>query len=1512
MEPSQLHTELDTWAKANSELFFRHNLTASRLTISKGGQLWKPSNVAHDDSKHPGILFFDYPAVILTRNYAYMTPQKHADHEPQFSLYFFEEDKLPEHKPSNLDEIVDVSPPLLSMFQKLDYSPLQDQRTDVGILKPGDLTYYTAKFKRLSAQANIFEPIIVSLFLWDMDKQQKISAVWRFLPDSSSFKSFEELIPKHVLNESLEMPLPYTTCHKRIQIIVTLDRLFLRTAGASLQKYYEKPNPSNRQAAENDLKQCNQKLTITFAWACMPFPKFSTGDPIDCLFDRFYLTQCASDSYLSNAFAQNLKHEKTIPFELLFEISPQRSKIPPLRHYFNFPICPYTTFMNELIIRPIQAHFKFPRFVKGRNIIAKIHIYYYDKKKIFLDGFYGGSSYTTKCQYHEENPKFDEDIIVSLPLYLPTNTRMLVFFQHASVKSKAKNLVHQIGCLSFPLFNSDGTFIEDGVHRSGILYENELLGDEIIEEVVPPTENNQFIFSTTLRSSIYTSDPQVNHIFNNELSSLENKTNLSQQLVLPHLYSILDKIIENINDGVYEGFNALVKILSLFQRDRSHADSKYLIFYLKFCALRHSGEESFHERFIQIWAKYLKNTEFDQKRSDFFCCWFLLELLTKSLMLKNENVDIDSLNYITSTLSSYLPKFRDSGQYIGNAINKHLCFFYKDLFEFVDHSLVFKMLEQHINLDLQGTTNLFDRECFRDIISTFISPKIFLYLTAPVGNSSLFINLFLPHIKSAMNVPEHTNDIFKLIYDLLLQFEPSEHRKIAPQLLPLLQFIGQSAPILESYPSKSYLVYILVVAHYIFYYNNINKFTNEYSRCASLIIKLSAKLSESEQEIIKETIKKVSTSENITKTMTAGLRESEIFNNPLELEQAPKTRKFASFRMSTRGDSIKLNTNPTLNANYVKIFENLSFAIQAFMLKYGNVHQDLDSLNYIFAKIVDVEIPPLLRHYYYESIKLFAINSTNIIFRNPKSNYKHILRKLFQKLDSEGIELIEELIKIEKKQYHSTNTSISLITRALYKSPPTEETCMLLKNSMFSSFAENLYLINKDLDNEELRVNNIDAYSYLLLKKADLLSRSPDARCEMLLHLTSYHTQNQYYSEAINSQITAAALVAEYLYHLGRLTEKFKDPIQKFSVPCPSCVSEICPDEVINQIPVIRGFCTSKYFNEYGLIYLITNAQDSCKRANLFELSAKLHSLLLPIAESRQLWQLLKKNFYTGCFAWQVIGSFTTTTERNLGTYYRVQYQKGANDVVNYIYRETKFANLWQVCERIKKSAQYYAKGKTVLISNEGEELDPSKFEDDKFYVHVKCVNQFFTPEERKKRITVFEQNHNISKFYFDLPFSKNAQSSIENCWLKRFIFKSPHPLPYIVNRVEIPKENITKYTFSPIEFSCQNLQKQIDLLNEGIARKDALAIQPLLQGSLLVQVNEGPQKIAEVFLGNGEENEHKPKLRNIFRQFLETIAAATKVHGEYVKTNPVFAVLQEELELSLNRLNSVIQTYLK
>ncbi|KAH0795838.1 Dedicator of cytokinesis family protein [Histomonas meleagridis] len=553
MKPSQLHSELDKWARENSELFCRHNLTASRLTISKAAQLWKPSGIDHKDIKHPGIEFFDYPAVIVTRNYAYQSPQKQAENPPQFSLFTYDESLLPEETPETIEDIVKVAPPLLSVFQKLEYSPLQDQRTDVGILKPGQLSYYTAKFQRLSSKAQIFEPIIVNLFLWDMDKQHKISQTWRFLPNASSFESFSSFISPSIFNAPNEKPLPFTTTHKRIEIIVSLDRLLVRSAGASLQKYYEKPNSSNRQAAELDIKQCNQKLTsITFAWSSKPYPKFSTGDPVEVSFDTFYATQTVSDQYLSTAFSQSLKHEKTVPFELTLVLSPQRSQIPPLRHYFEFPSCPYTSFINDLIIHPIQAHFRFPRGTRGRNILAEIQIIGSNNNPI--PGFNGEKVYTTRCQYHVDSPKFDEDIVVDLPLSLPKTAKLVVFFHHASVKPKAKNPRRQCGCLVYPLFNPDGTFIQNGIHKAGISYSG------APDEIVPPTEGNQFIFSINLRSSIYTSDPQVNTVFQGDLAKLTTHPN--SQLLLPHLYTVLDEIIKQINEGKYEGFTALVQILS--------------------------------------------------------------------------------------------------------------------------------------------------------------------------------------------------------------------------------------------------------------------------------------------------------------------------------------------------------------------------------------------------------------------------------------------------------------------------------------------------------------------------------------------------------------------------------------------------------------------------------------------------------------------------------------------------------------------------------------------------------------------------------------------------------------------------------------------------------------------------------------------------------------------------------------------------------------------------------------
>jgi hypothetical protein len=400
------------------------------------------------------------------------------------------------------------------------------------------------------------------------------------------------------------------------------------------------------------------------------------------------------------------------------------------------------------------------------------------------------------------------------------------------------------------------------------------------------------------------------------------------------------------------------------------------------------------------------------------------------------------------------------------------------------------------------------------------------------------------------------------------------------------------------------------------------------------------------------------------------------------------------------------------------------------------------------------------------------------------------------------------------------------------------------------------------------------------------------------------------------TQLAAAALIAEHLARLERLPPGVfaspKHPALAFTAACPPASGEVSNTTILIDSPNVRGWCRSVYFCESGLIELIYTAMTSAKRAMLFEVAIRISNLLRPLAELRRLWPLLQRQFDDAAFAWQAIVSVGSKSDRALGNYYRVQFQ----DRSVYVYRETHLANLWQVMEKLKARAAVLAGGKPVVVQNDGEELVAAKLDPANYYVHVKAVEQHFTAEERRQRMTVFEQNHDVRRFYFDLPFSKMAQSSIEHCWLKRTIFVLPQPIPYLNSRVHIPPENIQKLEYSPIEYCCQNLQLQVDRIDDAVQKSqlegDYRSLQPLIQGSLIVQVNEGPQKMAEVFLAGATENQHTMNLRAIFRLFLEANRKAVEAHESFATKNPVYTALQEELDAGLKRLRVALQPFLK
>ena len=897
---------------------------------------------------------------------------------------------------------------------------------------------------------------------------------------------------------------------------------------------------------------------------------------------------------------------------------------------------------------------------------------------------------------------------------------------------------------------------------------------------------------------------------------------------------------------------------------------------------------------------------------------------------------------VCEKLSSKLPEYRTKQVTTGLSLNITLVNFFKDVIEVGQFDTGFKMITNHIqHLDLISQRT--DRECFRDIMSNLFTPKIFLFsLLSPDGTSLTYLDVhFIPSIEEGIPIEQHTDMVFRMIFQILSQYNKQQYLEfIHSRLIQILHAIDRKISVLQSYKLKTYRVNIFCVSHYLFYYllENKSSINEKWTDIAKLMLRSAVHFKgDDRQKLIKECANQGS--EDLTKRMLSDVKA--------EARQISGARKFASLKQTRTSEVI---SRPTERVEITRTFDTLAFCTQIVLIKPIIYYDAVYVINNIISEFFDVHISPYIESDVYDAIGKFIEVRPLTFFCGINTRMKHIIHKIIAKPNVYNIRLLDKIRSVEissripcgfvyktEKDKDRVNDcefvegkdyrTKSLVARALLKCKQDEHSIDLLRNTSYGPYIESVYILDCNLT-PEMKASNPDIYSDLLFKKLTLLEPSPDARVEVLMQLYEHQYNSGYKSEALMSQLCAAALVSEYMWHFKKIPFEFfrtEHPAEKFISACPPANCMVLQDDKVRLLPVMPGYCTSKYFSEFGLIYLIQLSMDIAKGADLYEISTRIHGVLSPIAQHRHLWRVLQKHYITGQLSWLIAAKMYTASDRRLGSYYKVEFP---DDGV-YIYRETVLTNLWQVCNKIEKSSKFYAGDKTVEVVSEGTELDRKKYNDpNKYYVHVKHVNQFFTPDERQKRMTVFEKNHNIDQFYFDVPFSKDAQSGLEHCWLKRTIFTLPSPLPYLISRVHVPPENIQQNIFEPIEYAVQNIQSQVSKINEACARVssefqslkpgDGLdkiqsfkELQPLIQGSLLVQVNEGPEKMAEVFL-NGEEKPHQDELRKAFREFIQANTAAVKLHGKIVMKYPIYAVLQEELDLGINKLTSKLQQYLK
>ncbi|KYQ91082.1 DOCK family protein [Tieghemostelium lacteum] len=452
----------------------------------------------------------------------------------------------------------------------------------------------------------------------------------------------------------------------------------------------------------------------------------------------------------------------------------------------------------------------------------------------------------------------------------------------------------------------------------------------------------------------------------------------------------------------------------------------------------------------------------------------------------------------------------------------------------------------------------------------------------------------------------------------------------------------------------------------------------------------------------------------------------------------------------------------------------------------------------------------------------------------------------------------------------------------------------------------------------------IQQYSYDPEMKADLyynlantFIESPDLRITWLKSLAAFLKENKNYEEAAQVNIIAAALVSGYLKLLNRYP---KDIVVDFSIVSPNIVSELTlPD--ITQLEDVEGeICKLDDFNETGFINLLKEAIYLLKCGCFFESCADTYRLLLPTYQRQRDWQKQIECYNELRILCVQIISENTASQRIFSNYYRVAfYSKNLIPELNekeFIYKELNFLRLADIAERLKN--QYGAKfgeDKVKLLPNnkpvEVNTLDPNQV-----YIQIVSVDPYLLPEELSERISPFEQNTNLNKFIFEIPFSKTGKLSdnIGEQWKRKVILTTKSHFPYMKKRVPIISKKELELT--PIEASIELLSKKIvDFRAElNTSTPNTKTLQINLQGCLLLQVNAGPLAVCSTFLSQDSFSkynaDHITKLSEVIKEFTNVLAFSLSLNKRLSKNESPELVAQ--LDISYKAFRESVSQYVE
>ncbi|XP_065346303.1 dedicator of cytokinesis protein 11 isoform X2 [Cloeon dipterum] len=408
----------------------------------------------------------------------------------------------------------------------------------------------------------------------------------------------------------------------------------------------------------------------------------------------------------------------------------------------------------------------------------------------------------------------------------------------------------------------------------------------------------------------------------------------------------------------------------------------------------------------------------------------------------------------------------------------------------------------------------------------------------------------------------------------------------------------------------------------------------------------------------------------------------------------------------------------------------------------------------------------------------------------------------------------------------------------------------------------------------------------LQLNLADSYSCTPELRMTWLQALAENHTKANSYSEAALCHLHMAALQSEYLKQKGILSwgaEAFAD-----------ISPNITEDE--KNLKVDSGAAETQ-FTEASLTEQLTLCSDLLERAERYELQVPLYRLITPLYESRRDYNAMAAAFrHLAQSCTKASECATRGGRRLLGTYYRVSFYGQAcfdenTQGVEYIYKEPKVTSLAELSERLTHQfASKFGHGAVKIVCDTDRAGSDRK--EDGGWVLVTHVTPYWEPSELGSRLTLFERtHHNVRKFMFDTPFTRNgpAQGEPSDQWKRRTILTTSKSFPYLVRRLPVVDKSVME--MNPLIVALHEMKQRVADMEEVVYCNppDAKRLQLLLQGSVCVQVNAGPMAYASAFLDPTKNAEYSEddleQLRDIFRDFVNVCSDALHLNAKLVSS---------------------------